>query len=305
VGRDFDAAWVRRMFGGDLRHTIAPAIRYRYVTGINNFRKILRFDDTDVASDTNEMEYGLTQRLYLRNRKRHACKGAAGRGPLLGPEKECGGGTLEWMSWRVAQKYYFDSTFGGAVTGGTPNPLLATLDFTGVDFLTSPRDYSPVISRLRVNTDSGASVEWDLDYDTKAGHITSSNVYADLHKGNYRLKAGDAYLDTVIGVPPGTASTTASPTNKPTPYNQLNLSAIYGSAARRGLNVGAATGIDVQRGNVQYSAVQAMYNWNCCGFTVEVRHFSLANIRNDTEELFSFTLAGFGSTGIPRSARIF
>jgi LPS-assembly protein len=130
-------------------------------------------------------------------------------------------------------------------------------------------------------------------------------VYASYARGNYRLKAGDAYLDTVIGAPPGTLATAARLSSKPTPYNQLNLSAVYGKSARRGFNVGAATGIDVEHGNVQYSAMQAMYNWNCCGFTVEVRHFSLANIRNDTEELFSFTLAGFGSTGIPRSARIF
>ncbi len=301
VGRDFDEPWVRRVFGGDLRHTLAPSIQYRYVTGINDFRKILRFDDTDVASDTNEIEYGLTQRLYLRHLKPHPCTGEA----ALGPAKECGGGTLDWMSLRVAQKYYFNSTFGGAVTPGTPNPLLATLDFTGVDFLTGPRHYSPVISRWRINTPSGASAEWDLDYDTKAGHITSSNVYANYQRGNYRLKASDAYLDTVIGVPPGTVSTPANPTDRPTPYNQLNLSAIYGSSARRGFNVGAATGIDVEHGKMQYGAVQAMYNWNCCGFTVEVRHFSLVNIRNDTEELFSFTLAGFGSTGIPRSARIF
>lgn len=301
VGRDFDAPWIRRMFGGDLRHTIAPSIQYRYVTGINDFKKILRFDDTDVASDTNQIQYGLTQRLYLRHMRPHPCRGAA----ALGPKQACGGGTLDWMSLRVAQRYYFDSTFGGAVTRGTPNPLLATLDFTGVDFLTAPRHYSPVISRLRMNTASGAAAEWDLDYDTKAGHITSSNVYADYRRGNYRLKAGDAYLDTVIGVPPGTPLTPGSAARKPTQYNQLTLSAIYGSDARRGFNVGAATGIDVQHGNVQYSAVQAMYNWNCCGFTVEVRHFSLANIRNDTEELFSFTLAGFGSTGIPRSARIF
>lgn len=301
VGRDFDSPWVRRVFGGELRHTIAPSIHYRYVTGINNFRKILRFDDTEIASDTNEMEYGLTQRLYLRHRKPHPCKGAE----ALGPKKECGGGTLDWMSLRVAQKYYFEPDFGGAVTRGTPNPLLSTLDFTGVDFLTAPRNYSPVISRLRVNTGSGAAAEWDLDYDTKAGHITSSNVYASYRRGNYRLKARDAYLDTVIGVPPGTPLTPGSAARKPTPYNQLNLSAIYGSRSKRGLSAGAATGIDVQHGDVQYSAVQAMYNWNCCGFTVEVRHFSLANIRNDTEELFSFTLAGFGSTGIPRSARIF
>ncbi len=301
VGRDFDAPWIRRVFGGDLRHTLAPSIHYRFVTGIDNFRRILRFDDTDIASDTNEIEYGLTQRLYLRNRKPHPCHGAAAQGP----KKQCGGGTLNWMSLRVAQKYYFNPTFGGAVTRGTPNPLLATLDFTGANFLTAPRNYSPVISRLRIRPFGGTAAEWDLDYDTKAGHITSSNVYARFRRGNYRLKAGDAYLDTVIGVPPGTPSAPGTSNSKPTKYNQLTMSAIYGSSTRRGFNLGAATGIDVQHGSLQYGAVEAMYNWNCCGFSVEVRHFSLANIRNDTEELFSFTLAGFGSTGIPRRARIF
>jgi len=55
----------KHLLGGDVRHTIEPDVSYRYVTGINNFQQILRFDETDVASNTNELEYGLTQRLFL------------------------------------------------------------------------------------------------------------------------------------------------------------------------------------------------------------------------------------------------
>ena len=49
-----------------MKHTIEPEVTYRYVAGIDNFLNVLRFDDVDVASDTNELEYGVTQRLFLR-----------------------------------------------------------------------------------------------------------------------------------------------------------------------------------------------------------------------------------------------
>ena len=118
-----------------MRHTIEPDVGYRYVTGINNFQQVLRFDDTDVASNTNELQYGLTQRLFLRHLHPHPCKGDE----ALGPDTMCGGGTRDWISWRVAQKHYFEPDFDHAITPGTPNPLTTTLDFTGIDFLTDAR----------------------------------------------------------------------------------------------------------------------------------------------------------------------
>ena len=42
---------------------------YRYVTGINNFDRILRFDARDIMSDTNEVEYALVNRLYTKRLK--------------------------------------------------------------------------------------------------------------------------------------------------------------------------------------------------------------------------------------------
>ena len=59
---------------GDVRHTIEPEFTYRYVAGIGNFLSVLRFDETDIASDTNELEYGVTQRLFLRPGKAGPCK---------------------------------------------------------------------------------------------------------------------------------------------------------------------------------------------------------------------------------------
>ncbi len=54
------------LFGTEVRHTLEPEVTYRDVKGVDNFLSVLRFDDTDVVSDTNQLEYGITQHLYFR-----------------------------------------------------------------------------------------------------------------------------------------------------------------------------------------------------------------------------------------------
>jgi LPS-assembly protein len=56
----------RSLFGDQIRHTIEPEITYRNTHGIDNFLSVLRFDDVDLASNTDELQYGLTQHLYFR-----------------------------------------------------------------------------------------------------------------------------------------------------------------------------------------------------------------------------------------------
>lgn len=338
--RDFSAPWLHRLLGGDVRHTIEPDIQYRYVTGINNFRDVLRFDDTDVASNTNEIEYELTQRLYVHGGKPHPCAadaaseeqanepapgsaqqdqtdqsgnvsgvaGVMGWGinaaappsrPAAAANALCGTETRDWITWRVAQKYYFEPDFDRAITRGTPNPLLTTLDFTGVDFLTSPRHTSPVISRLRMQTTKATDVEWDLDYDAKEGKITSSNVFAGYQAGLYRLQFGDSYMNVPLGYTP---LTTARPITLPSPdapnqFNQIHLSAIHGAAAKLGLSEGLSAAYDLVHQQLQYGAAQAQYNWNCCGIDFQYRKFSLGSIRRDTEYFYSFNFAGLSNVG--------
>jgi LPS-assembly protein len=56
----------QRIFGDQVRHTIEPEITYRNVRGVGNFLSVMRFDDIDLASDTDEFQYTVTQHLYFR-----------------------------------------------------------------------------------------------------------------------------------------------------------------------------------------------------------------------------------------------
>ena len=58
----------RWLLGSEVRHTIEGRIVYRDVKGVDNFLSVLRFDDTDLVSNTNELQYGVTQHLYFRPR---------------------------------------------------------------------------------------------------------------------------------------------------------------------------------------------------------------------------------------------
>ena len=56
------ARWNRVM-----RHVIEPELTYRYVGGIGaQAQNVLLIDTTDIATNTNEAGFSLTQRLYLR-----------------------------------------------------------------------------------------------------------------------------------------------------------------------------------------------------------------------------------------------
>ncbi len=310
--RDFSAPWLVHLLGAEVRHTLEPDVQYRYVTGINNYDSVLRFDDVDVASDTSELEYSLTQRLFLRHVHPHPCKGDE----ALGPDDMCGGGTVDWLSWQVAQKYFLQPDFGGAVTRGTRNVLDTTLDLSGVAFLARPRAYSPVISRLRWATSSETDVEWDVDYDTRTGRLDSSNVFAAYHREDYMFSLGFAHQYALAGAlaeqtpPPvttgGGTTTTSSTTPPEVDFNQVRMAAVYGSPTKLGPSVGGSLGYDFTLNQVQYGQAQASYNWNCCGLSFELRHYSLGSVRNDTEKLYSFTLANVGSAGsLKRALRVF
>ena len=48
------------------RHVIEPFATYRYIKGIDNFHSIIRFDQLDTITDTNEIEFGIANRFYTR-----------------------------------------------------------------------------------------------------------------------------------------------------------------------------------------------------------------------------------------------
>jgi LPS-assembly protein len=310
--RTFDSPFTERFFGGEVKHTIEPAVTYRYVTGVDSFEKTLRFDDVDVVSNTNELEYGVTQRLFLHPGKARACKPtevADSSDEDTAPDDVVNGkpaqvaakcSSREFFSWRVTQRAYFNENFGGAVADGRRNILESTLSLSGIAFLTEPRGISPILSRLRVRPSEKLDLEWNFDYDTVQGKFTSNNVFADVHEGNVFGGFSYAGLDA-----PGRFETNGLP-SATSAFRQMRVLFGYGMPTKAGLSTAASAGIDLKLGTFQYASLQTAYNWNCCGFSVEYRKYELGSVRNENAYKFNFTLANIGTAGnLRRAERLF
>jgi LPS-assembly protein len=278
-----------------LRHTIEPELTYRYVGGVGaQQQNVLLFDTTDVLSDTNEGEYSLTQRLFVRNKNAKPCDAASG--------DECPPEQREWASWQLAQKAFWDPYFGGAVFRGRRNVYETTLDLSAVAFLTRSRNLSPVISRMRFEAIPNLRVEWDLDYDSVRGLLSSDNLYAGYSAGRTTFGVGHALLNAV-DENSGTADRILK-SQILTPFLEI------GKMGGAGFNMAAHVGYDFDQDALQYGGLQASYNWNCCGLTMGFRRFVLGaggtSVRDETQWLYSFTIASFGNVGdIRRSNMIF
>jgi LPS-assembly protein len=291
--RDFELPVLNR----ELRHVIEPELNYRYVGGIGpEARNVLQFDTTDIVTDTDEAGFSLTQRFYLRPLTPKTCAledaGSAG----------CSDQPREWASWQIAQEFFIDPNFGGAVISGRRNVFESTLDLTGTTFLTSPRNVSPLISRLRFDAIDNLRVQWDFDYDTKRGQMDSDNLFAGYSFGRTTIGIGHAMLNA-LEENPGSSS--------PTIKSQIVSPFIeFGKPTSKGFNFAANGSYDFQAGELQNGGIEAVYNWDCCGLSMGYRRFELGTVdgtgRNEHEWLYSFTLADFGSPGdIRRATSVF
>ncbi len=275
ITRTFAPLHLTRLLGTEVRHTVEPEITYRLVDGVDNFRNILRFDAVDVVSNTSELEYGVTQRLFRRPAKgtsgtcataevAHA-PGFSSDAPQSSeddPEQPDPGAAVasdpnhcpseELISWRLTQRYFFDKTFGGSIANGRRNIFTTTLDLSGVAFLTEPRDISPLISRLRFRTSAHSDIEWDFDLDTGARKFNSSNVFVDLHQGNSFAALSYARLDapgrfyTENPTPTTGVASTNGVTTAISDFNQLRVLLGYGNPVKPGLSIAGNAGIDLK-----------------------------------------------------------
>jgi LPS-assembly protein len=294
VGKIFD----RPFMGHKIKHTIEPSFRYHMVTGVDNFREILRFDYRDVLADTNEIEYGITNRLFAKKELPAGCKDGAGSDASSDPAANpacTNPPAREILSWEIAQKYFFDPYFGGALIPGARNVFTTTVDLTGIAFLVEPRNYSPIISRLRVNGGSRTDVDWQLDYDTVRGRINSSMAFVTYKVSrDVSFSGGQAFVRAV------SESVTGTTITPETVFNQFRMQLNYGSLSRRGFNAGGLVGYDANLRFLQYAAVQTTYNWDCCGFTFEYRRYNFGTIRDESQYRFVLTLANIGTFGTLR-----
>jgi LPS-assembly protein len=260
----------KKTFLGDkLKHVIEPRASFNYVGGVEDFHKIILFDQTDLLTNTKEVELSLTNRLYAKR----------------------GDDVTEVLTWQLFQRRYFDPTFGGALIPGARNVFLSTIDVSAFPFLDVARTSSPIVSLLRTSPRPGLGFQWQADYDPGHGGLIDSGFDADVRIGKYFLSAGH---NLVRG----------NPLLRPN-ADQLRGQIGWGNENRRGWNFGFTAVYDYRVGQMEFATTQINYNTDCCGFSVQYRRFSFGT-RNENQFQVAFSVANLGSFGtLKKQERMF
>ena len=262
------------------KHAIEPHIVYSYVNGVNDFGRFARFDEDETLTDTNEIDYGITQRLFRRS----------------GSDD-----SEELVTWSIAQKYFFDPTFGGALGPGQRN-VFQTLDaLTPFAFADQARRLSPIVSDLTIDPGRRFDTEFIMNYDPERQQMTAIGTLLKLkpYKDSFLTLADFSTVNLPVNPSP-------PPLNFEQRSNQVRALIGYGDLTRRGWNATFGTSYDFTQGAFQNQIAEVSYNGSCCGIGFEYRKFSFGTIRNENQYLIVFRIANIGSAGnLRRPERIF
>ena len=259
-----------KWLGKRMKHVIEPRVSYKYVGGVDNFNRIIRFDEGDILADTNQVQFSLTNRLYVKDSK---------------------GNVNEILAWQVLQDRYFDPSFGGAVVPGQRNVFTATEDLTPFAFISGLRHYSPIVSSVQLNPNGHVGIDWRTDYDPLLSRFSADSAAVVTRWSQYFANIGYREINGDPVVEPAA--------------RQIQLTAGYGNEFRKGWNGAFSTYYDYIRGQLDYATTQVSYNTDCCGFSIQFRRFSFG-LRNENQFRLSFAVANIGSFGTLRNQdRIF
>ena len=258
-----------KWLGGDkVKHVIEPRVEYSFVDGVDNFNRIIRFDENDLLSNTNQVTLSITNRLFVKNKD---------------------GNVSEVMSWDLSQSRYFDPTFGGAVRPNQRNVVQSSEELDGFAFLNGPRNYSPVVSTLRFQHTVG--LEWRMDYDPLVGHVSNNAISADVRFSKYFISLGHNQVRTDPAVAPNS--------------DQFRGLFGVGNQNRKGWNAAFSIYYDYRRGIMEYATTQVTYNTDCCGISFEYRRFNFGT-RDDSQYRVAFAISNVGTFGtLRKQERIF
>ncbi len=277
-----ERVWTSSDSGTKWKHVIEPDLQYSLVNGVSDFERFVRFDEDETLTDTDQIEYGITQRLY---------------------RKKKDGSAEEVVSWRLAQIHFFEPDFGGALIAGQRNVFQATDELTPFAFLDEPRHFSPIVSDLRVEPGKHWDTQFIVNFDPKRGQLTAIGTLLKLkpYKQSFLTLSQFSAVNLPTPVadnPPNFVFTPRS--------NQIRALIGWGDLTRPGFNTTIGASYDITQHQFQNQVAEVIYNGSCCGIGVGYRKFSFGNIRNENQYLWVFRIANLGSLGtLLRPEKIF
>ncbi len=246
-------------------HVLEPILKYRRIYGIKDrLDEIIRFDAEDPISDTNEVEYGLVNRII---RTRQTSSGS------IQP--------YEFLSLRIVQKQYFDPDFGGAFKPGRANIFYPLYTTTGFAATAIAHNFAPTNIIARVTPQPGITMDARADFDTKLNNLRDASVTA-LWRQERILVAGTWFKTSGLDL----GSFTSHHVQGQVGYGRLD----------RGFSASVAISYDIVSSRLLNSHTRLYYVWDCCGVALEYQQYDIG-LRTESRFTFSFSLKGIGSFG--------
>jgi LPS-assembly protein len=294
VGLDLRPPSLEKVFtnsyrGYRLKHVIEPDIQYRYVRAHDpeNIQDIVRFDALDIFTETNEVEYSLTNTILAR-------KDVPDNSPDTPQARDI-------FSWRLSQKYYFDPTFGGALVPGQINVFASTIDLTGFSFAHGQR-FSPIDSVFKFAPFSNFDTEIQTDMNPSGSSgVVDAGITSRIRRGVLGIAVRDFFINNSSYLAnPSESSSSGSPSTSLQPltaFNLLGALATYGDPNRRGLSGAFGMDYNFQQKIFQHAVGQVSYNFGCFGIDIEYQYFNLGPLRRENQIRVALSLANVGTFG--------
>ena len=283
------------------RHVIEPYIIYRKISGIHNFDRIIRFDYIDTIADTNEIEFGMSNRFFTR-RSTENVSSAASRETRQGERVPLSSQPYEALTITMRAKYFFDTTFGGALKPGRRNQFYPIDTFSGFSYGGVPRRFSPLNVNVKYRPRNDIFVDFRTDLDTRGGGLRALATTFGLNRPLLQAFQTFYYTRTIDLVPSLARFADPRGLEAGTLRGSQWSPSIFLGNRERGLYGGTSLFFDFQtrpasgnRSLISSTATMG-YTWDCCAVTAQWFTFNVG-LRQENRVVFSFRLNGIGAFG--------
>ncbi len=286
------------------RHTIEPFLTYRYIKGIDNFNKIIRFDYADTQTDTNEIEYGVTNRIFTRKYTEAVTDEAQKllREKPDAPKNPLSIQPYEIFTLTLRGKYFFDPNFGGALTFGRRNQIEPISALTFYTFGGVPRRFSPLNIDATYRPRKTIFVNSRMDYGLSGDGVRDLSATVGYDTKLLKIFQTFYYTRAVTLAPSLQQFTNAAGKEAGTLRGSQWSPSIFLGDRDKGFYGGASLFFDFEnRRALRFtplisSLYTAGYAFDCCAVTAQYYTFNVG-VRQENRFVFSFRLNGIGTFG--------
>jgi LPS-assembly protein len=306
------------------RHVIEPLVTYRYIKGVDNFNKIIRFDYLDTITDTNEIEFGVTNRIYTRRYTEAVTEEAQEKlrdissvidvtdsSIQTSTNPQAGNGTsqsteavqpYELFTLTVRGKYFFDKYFGGALEPGRRNQIAPITAMSFYTFGGVPRRFAPLNIDATYRPQRTVFVNTRLDVGIQGGGLRAISATVGYDRPLVKLFQTFYYTRSVTLVPSLAQYANADGREAGTLRGSQWSPSVFLGNRERGLFGGASLFFDFHnrreaRLSPLISSLYTLgYAYDCCSLALQFYTFNVG-VRNENRLSFSFRLNGIGAFG--------